>query len=62
MPKRDVVTTISFTDQDWNELTNLYTQLDQIMEETQYPTVTESGLSSLIANLEATLKTLKNTV
>jgi hypothetical protein len=62
MPKRDVVTTISFTDQDWNELTNLYTQLDQIMGETQYPTVTESGLSSLIANLEATLKTLKNTV
>ena len=60
MPKREIVTTVSitFTDSEYNELVLLHSQLDAILADS-YPTVTEQGLNSLIANLEMTLKALK---
>lgn len=48
---------ITFTDSEWNELCNLYNQLDALMED-QYPEVSEAGLQLLITNLQATLNSL----
>jgi len=61
MPKREVVTKVSimFTDREWNELSNLYQQLNQLLGD-DYPEVTEPGLTSLIANLRTTLELLES--
>jgi len=61
MPKREVVTKVSimFTDTEWNELTNLYQQLHQILDD-DYPEVTEPILTSLIANLRTTAELLES--
>jgi hypothetical protein len=61
MPIREIITTVkvTFTDKEWNELVNLYNQLDALMDEgEQYPEVTDEGLQLLIANLQATLDSL----
>ncbi|RPI66701.1 MAG: hypothetical protein EHM38_09695 [Geobacteraceae bacterium] len=61
MPKREVVTNVSitFTDREWEELSNLWTHLDTLMQD-QYPEVTDAGLNSLISSLQATLDAMIN--
>ena len=59
MPKREEVTTVSitFTDKEFEELSNLYQHLDALMDD-QYPEITEAQLNSLITSLQATLSAM----
>ena len=57
MPIRETVTKtyINFTDTEWEELVNLYQHLDSLMDEGQYPQVSEEDLQSLITNMQRAL-------
>lgn len=59
MPKREILTRVSvtFTNEEYNQLMSLYNQLDALLEDS-YPEVTDEGLQSLIDNLQATLDSL----
>jgi hypothetical protein len=62
MPKREIrtVVEVSFTDDEWSNLVNLYEMLSYLIGDDveQYPTVTDEGLATLIDDMQRTLDSL----